>query len=71
MKEALELIVSRSNPDVIFMSCTNLRVLKALEGFETLFKRPIVSSNTALFWHAMTLAGKKVECPGFGKLLSP
>lgn len=71
MREGLKEIVSTANLDLVFMSCTNLRILDHIEEFEREFNIPIVCSNAAMFWHAMKLAGKKAFCPGYGRLLNP
>lgn len=71
MQKGIEALLSKTSLDLIFMSCTNLRVLEHLEEFERLYQVPIVSSNSALFWHAMKLAQKEASCPGYGTLLSP
>ena len=36
------------NPDVIFVSCTNLKFMKYIDNFEKMLGKPIVSSNKAL-----------------------
>ena len=66
-----EKLVSSAQTDALFISCTNLRVLDYIQELETQFGIPVVSSNQAMFWHAMTLAGKTPECKGFGQLLVP
>lgn len=71
MVEGLEHLLDRGQTDVIFMSCTNLRVLQHIEEIEALFGIPVVCSNQAMFWHAMVLAGETPQCPGYGKLLNP
>lgn len=70
MVEGIEQLLSSGATDVLFMSCTNLRVLSHIEKLEALFGIPVVCSNQAMFWHAMTLAGKTPKCPGYGELLN-
>ena len=70
MKKSLASMVLSHDLDLVFMSCTNLRVLNYIEEFEREFQIPIVSSNSAMFWDAMELSGKKARCPGYGHLLS-
>lgn len=53
----------------VFFSCTNLRAMAILEEMERRFGLPMVSSNQALFWHALHLAGQQPEIAGFGRLL--
>lgn len=70
MLAALHKLVPNSGAEVIFMSCTNLRVLDHIEEIESIFNIPVVCSNSALFWHAMNLTGNKAKCPGYGRLLN-
>lgn len=71
MKKGVESILHQAKTDLVFMSCTNLRVLDHIQDLESHFNLPIVCSNQAMFWHAMTLAGKKHSCMGYGQLLTP
>ncbi len=70
MFKALEKIIKGQQVDVVFMSCTNLRAIEHIEEFESYFGIPIISSNSALFWHAMHIGGKTAKCPGYGILLN-
>ena len=69
--EALEQMeIMRSEAELVFMSCTNLRVLDYIEEIEERYEIPAVCSNAAMFWHAMNLAGNVARCPEYGILLS-
>lgn len=68
MVKGAEQILESAKTDVLFMSCTNLRVLDHIEKLETIFGVPVVCSNQAMFWHAMMLTGKSPDCIGFGRL---
>jgi maleate isomerase len=70
MITALEQILPESGADLVFMSCTNLRVLDHIQEIEDRFEIPVICSNSAMFWHAMVLAGKTACCPGYGRLLN-
>ncbi|WP_157490730.1 maleate cis-trans isomerase family protein [Enterovibrio coralii] len=70
MLEALEQLLPDSGADLVFMSCTNLRVLDHIQEIEDRFGIPVVCSNSAMFWHAMHLAGNIASCPGYGRLLN-
>ena len=70
MLEALDKILPDSGADLVFMSCTNLRVLDHIQEIEAKFDIPVVCSNSAMFWHAMHLTGKAAQCPGYGRLLN-
>ncbi len=58
-------------PDVdgIFLSCTGMRGLAAVEPLEAMLGKPVVTSNQAMAWHALRLAGHAGAVAGFGKLL--
>jgi maleate isomerase len=56
--------------DLLFVSCTALRVAEVLEGLEQRLARPVVASNQALLWHALRLIGNDDPIAGFGRLLT-
>jgi len=58
-------------PDVdgIFLSCTGMRGLAAVEPLEASLGKPVVTSNQAMAWHALRLAGHAGAVAGFGRLL--
>jgi len=49
--------------EAVFASCTNLRTLGILQGCEAELGLPVISSNTALLWHLVQIAGQPV--PGW------
>lgn len=55
--------------DAVFLSCTSLRAVAAIEALEQALGTAVVSSNQALAWHALRLAGRDDAVPGFGRLL--
>jgi maleate isomerase len=56
--------------DVLFVSCTALRVALVLDEMEQRLARPVVASNQALLWHALRLIGNDDPLAGFGRLLT-
>ncbi|MCV2891507.1 Asp/Glu racemase [Lentibacter sp. XHP0401] len=62
--QAIEKASESSDVDAIFVSCTNLRTFGILEEAERRIGRPVISSNQALMWHMLRLAG--VEAKGWG-----
>lgn len=58
-------------PDIegIFLSCTGLRGAAVVEELEARLGKPVVTSNQAMAWHAMRLAGHNESVVGFGRLL--
>lgn len=54
--------------DAVFISCTALRALGIVEELERVLGKPVVTSNHALYWHALRLAGYGDPIQGFGRL---
>lgn len=54
--------------DGVFVSCGSLRVAGIAEALEHEIGRPLISSNTALAWHALRLAGYREPLAGFGRV---
>ena len=54
--------------DGVFVSCTSLRVARIVEAAEARIGKPVTSSNHALAWHMLRLAGIDDDIPGFGRL---
>ena len=55
--------------DAYFISCTNLRSAALISELEVKLRRPVITSNQALLWHMLRLAGIKTGSAGFGRLL--
>jgi maleate isomerase len=56
--------------DTVFVACTSLRVADSLEALEKALGKPVTSSNHALAWHCLRLAGYHDPVPGFGRLFT-
>lgn len=54
--------------DAVFISCTSLRVARIVERVEQKLGKPVTSSNHALAWHMLRLAGVSEEQSGKGEL---
>ena len=54
--------------DTVFVSCTSLRLVDVIGELETELGKPVTSSNHAIAWHALRLAGIDDPLPQFGKL---
>jgi maleate isomerase len=67
---ALEAAREGGEPDVVFLSCTNLPTLPLLDALEQELGRPVISSNAVTFWHALGLAGVEPAAEGVGSLLA-
>jgi maleate isomerase len=58
----------RDDVDMVFLSCTSLRLAGAVAAIEDELGKPVVSSNLALAWHSLRLAGITDPLPQFGRL---
>ena len=56
--------------DGVFISCTNLRAAGIIEQAEAQLGKPVISSNQALAWHMLRLAGDATVYPGRGRLFT-
>jgi len=55
--DGVRTIAARGDCDAVFVSCTSLRVMGLVAELEAEIGMPVVSSNVALFWHLLRLAG--------------
>lgn len=55
--------------DALFISCTGLRVSTVIARLEEALGKPVVTSNQALAWDCLRLAGCDTKVPGYGQLL--
>lgn len=54
--------------DAVFVSCTNLRVVNVIDQAEAILGVPVLSSNQAMAWHMLQLAGIDNADAGVGSL---
>ena len=54
----------------VFVACTNLRAAGIIEEAEARLGKPVVTSNQALAWHMLRLAGVDAALPGRGRLFT-
>ena len=59
----------RPDSDAVFISCTALRAAGCAAELEARLGKPVVTSNQAMFWHALRLAGVSDAVAGRGMLL--
>ena len=64
---ALEL--AQTGADAVFASGTAMRAAGAIQAIEDETGIPVVSSNQALAWDCLRLAGCADPVPGFGHLM--
>ena len=60
--------VAETDADTVFISCTGLRTIGAIEALEDDLGRPVVSAIQATFWDALRITGINEAKPGFGSL---
>jgi maleate isomerase len=63
-------MVDRENAEAVFLSGTGLPTLPVLELLEQDLGKPVISSASAMMWHALRLAGVRQLIPGYGRLLT-
>ncbi|MBT5263402.1 MAG: Asp/Glu racemase [Rhodospirillaceae bacterium] len=54
--------------DAVFVSCTSLRLAEVAADIEADLGKPVTSSNHAMAWHCLRLAGIEDKLPHWGKL---
>jgi maleate isomerase len=54
--------------DAVFVSCTSLRLAESVAAIEADVGIPVTSSDHALAWHCLRLAGVNDTVPGAGRL---
>jgi maleate isomerase len=57
---------ARPDAEVYFLSCANISVFSIVEELETRLSRPVITSNQAVIWDALTRLGwhDRRGCPG-------
>jgi maleate isomerase len=56
--------------DAVFVACTSLRVAAIAAEVEAALGKPVTSSNHAMAWHTLRLAGIGDALPRWGRLLT-
>jgi maleate isomerase len=59
---------ARADADGYFLSCTNTRMIEAIEDLENDLGKPVVNSNQATIWACLKKLGLKSSVPGLGRL---
>ncbi|UWR78375.1 ectoine utilization protein EutA [Phaeobacter inhibens] len=57
-----------SQADALFLSCTALRAATCVQRIEDRLGKPVVSSNQAMIWRCLRLAGITDPVQGYGRL---
>jgi len=70
LKTGIARITEGQDVDAIFVSCTSVRIVANVAAIETELDIPVTSSNHALAWHCLRLAGIDEKQPELGRLFS-
>jgi maleate isomerase len=68
IEAAAQQMAATSDVDAVFVSCTSLRVAEAVAGLEQRTGVSVTSSNHAMAWHCLRLAGVDDAAPAAGRL---
>lgn len=68
LRKAVEAITQGRDIDAVFVSCTSIRLIDAVASIEADSGIPTTSSNHAMAWHCLRLAGVSDKLAGFGRL---
>jgi maleate isomerase len=68
VKRGVATILEKAEVDAVFVSCTSVRLAEAARAIEAETGVPITSSNHAMAWHALRLAGVDDPLPQWGSL---
>lgn len=68
IREAILELGSSATVDAVFLACTSLRLADDVETLERELGKPVTSSNHALAWHCLRLAGIDDAVAGYGRL---
>ncbi len=67
---AIETVAAQAPCDAVIVSCTNLRCLQIIPEAEAKTGIPVISSNQALAWHMLHLAGIDIHNAAHGQLFA-
>lgn len=65
---AVEKLTADHKLDMVFVSCTSVRLIESIGALEQQTGLPVTSSNHALAWHCLRLAGVTEAMPDWGQL---
>lgn len=70
LKAAIARIKAAAQVDAVFISCTSVRIAGDVTALEAELDLPVTSSNHALAWHCLRLAGIDDQIPALGRLFT-
>ena len=68
IQAAVKRLAAEEAVDGVFVSCTSLRLSEVARAVEAEVGKPVTSSDHALAWHCLRLAGVDEAMPEFGRL---
>jgi len=68
IESAVRELIKHADVDAVFVSCTSVRLMEACAKLEKSLGIPLTSSNHAMAWHALRLAGIEDSLGQFGSL---
>lgn len=68
--DAIQRMGASADVDAVFVCCSSLRIAPIVEAVERRLGKPVLSSNHALAWHSLRIAGYGEPVPGFGRLFT-
>ena len=63
-------MVDTPEAEAVFLTGTGMPTLPVLEALEQDLGKPVISSASAMMWHALRLTGVRQPIPGYGRLLT-
>jgi len=63
-------LVDRPQAEAVFLSGTGMPTLPVLDLLEQDLQKPVISSASAMMWHALRSCGVRQPIPGYGRLLT-
>jgi maleate isomerase len=70
VRHGIKAITAEAGVDAIFVSCTSVRIAEVAAEIESDVGLPVTSSNHAMAWHALRLAGIEDAAPRWGRLFT-
>ena len=70
LRAGVERLARHDDVETVFVSCTSLRIAGLVPEIEAMMGKPVISSNYAMAWHALRLAGVGDSEPRLGRLFA-
>jgi len=68
LEAAIGQLLEKTTVDMVFVSCTSIRLLTQVRAIEEKIGLPVTTSNHAMAWHCLRLAGGEEVLAEFGGL---